>query len=85
MRFSSDNKKHNQAHQDANHSNANHPTRSSQMTREEALEILGLKEGCSDEEVKEAHRRLIQKVHPDQGGNDYLAAKLNDAKKALTG
>ena len=55
------------------------------MTREEALEILGLKEGCSDEEVKEAHRRLIQKVHPDQGGNDYLAAKLNDAKKALTG
>ncbi len=56
---------------------------SGNMSREEALEILGLQEGCSEEEIKAAHRHLMQKFHPDHGGNDYLATKLNQAKQRL--
>jgi DnaJ domain len=58
---------------------------SGQMERKEALSILGLEEGASDEEIVSAHRKLMQKLHPDRGGNDYLAAKLNQAKDTLLG
>jgi DnaJ-domain-containing protein 1 len=53
------------------------------MTEAEAYDILGLKVGASKQQISEAHRKLIQKNHPDHGGSDYLAAKINLAKKTL--
>ncbi|NQU61973.1 MAG: molecular chaperone DnaJ [Rhodospirillales bacterium] len=55
------------------------------MTRVQALEILGLKEGCSKQEIKAAHHRLISGLHPDRGGSNYLAAQINQAKDVLLG
>ena len=62
------------------------PPRSKQaMSTEEALDILGLKTDCTDEDIKTAHRRMMQKNHPDRGGSDYLAAQINTAKDVLLG
>jgi DnaJ domain len=54
------------------------------MSRDEALRVLGLKVGASADDVKAAHRRLLKDFHPDKGGTDYLAAKINEAKDVLT-
>lgn len=56
-----------------------------ELTEQEALATLGLKSGATKEEVIAAHRRLMQKLHPDRGGNDYLAARVNAAKDFLLG
>jgi hypothetical protein len=55
------------------------------MSADEAMEILGLKPGYTKEEVVRAHRRMMQKVHPDHGGSDYLAAQINQARETLLG
>ncbi len=57
----------------------------SDMSTAEALAILGLEEGADKKAIIAAHRKLMQKLHPDRGGNDYLAAKLNQAKDTLLG
>ena len=58
--------------------------RASAMSRAEALTVLGLQEGATEAEIRAAHRRLILQTHPDKGGTDYLAAKINEAKDVLS-
>lgn len=58
-------------------------SRNGPMTKEEALEILGLTEGATLTDIKRAHREMMKKHHPDQGGSNYIASKLNQAKSRL--
>ncbi len=53
------------------------------MTRKEAYQILGVEPGVSEQEIHQAWRRLIKKVHPDSGGSAFLTAKINAAKDIL--
>jgi DnaJ domain len=53
------------------------------LPKDEALAILGLKPGATAEDVKQAHKRLMKDFHPDKGGTDYLASKINEAKDVL--
>ena len=67
------------------HTERARPSADRDMDKEQALAVLGLPSGASKEEIVDAHRRLMQKLHPDRGGSDYLAATLNLAKRVLLG
>jgi hypothetical protein len=58
-------------------------SQSGEMTRDEALQVLGLARSASPSQIREAHRRLMTKLHPDRGGTDYLASKINAARDIL--
>lgn len=53
------------------------------MSRQEALAVLGLAEGASEAEIRAAHRRLMRAAHPDSGGSDWMAARINEARDVL--
>lgn len=59
------------------------PSSSSIMTRKDALDVLGLDEDAGEEDIHNAYKTLMKKVHPDQEGSGWMAAKLNEAKDFL--
>lgn len=62
------------------------PSRSaSALTRAEAYQVLGLKPGATESEIRDAHHRLMKAAHPDHGGSDWLATRINEARDILLG
>lgn len=63
--------------------NQSPPRRQSGMTPEEAYEVLGLRPGATEAEIRAAHHRLMRTAHPDSGGSDWLATRVNQARDVL--
>ena len=63
----------------------NESSKSGLMSREEALKILNLKDGASEEEIMKSYYKLLKKNHPDLGGSDWVTSQLNKAKETLLG
>src|SRR5690348_2408527 len=61
------------------------PPRRGNMTPEEAYQVLGLPPGASEADIRAAHHRLMRTAHPDSGGSDWLAARINMARDVLLG
>ena len=59
-------------------------TKQSQMTRAEAADILGIDVNATEDDIRLAHKKLMQKLHPDRGGSDALAKQINQAKDVLS-
>jgi len=55
------------------------------MTRDEAYQVLGLQPGATEAEIRAAHLRLMRSAHPDSGGSDWLATRINQARDVLLG
>jgi len=80
------NKNNSANQQQTGHNQQSPPQRGKQtMSQDDAMDVLGLKTGYSKDDVKQAHRRMMLKNHPDRGGSDYLAAQINTAKDVLLG
>ncbi len=60
-------------------------TRSGPMTRDEACQVLGVAPNAPEKAIRDAHRRLMRAAHPDAGGSDWLAARINQARDVLLG
>jgi hypothetical protein len=71
------------SHNNSNGNSGENRNYNGKMSRKEALEVLGLAEGATQDDIKTAYRKLMIKMHPDSGGSKYLSQKINEAKELL--
>ncbi|MEJ2669894.1 MAG: molecular chaperone DnaJ [Gammaproteobacteria bacterium] len=77
------NTQHKNHQRDSQHEPPHRPGNPSSMSSDEAWEILGLRPGANKADILARHKQLIQKLHPDRGGSNYLTARINQARDLL--